>query len=208
MRMLFSDRDWETGKDRGNKIQANPWWEPTSVKKTLDWVRRCTFQQDLKYTARATLEWLQNYNVKVLEWPSQSTDLNSIENLWKDLKIAGHRDFPSNLTELEKICNEKFNRNRHQRCFYTVLCVLREYLCKFDICISFAINLLKCLKTCLYRFEIFNLYLRRQVCLEQILALHFVIMGYCDTFLIPAVTQNVGEVKRYEYYLKALYIVM
>ena len=52
-------------------------------------------------------EWLWDKSLNVLEWPSQSLDLNLIKHLWRDLKIAVQQCSPSNLTELERICREE-----------------------------------------------------------------------------------------------------
>ncbi|KAG2462042.1 TC1A transposase, partial [Polypterus senegalus] len=80
--------------------------------------RRFTFQQDNdpKHTVKIMKEWLHNNSVTVLEWPSQSPDLNPIEHLWRDLKMAVHQRLPSNLTELERICKEEWQRIPKSRC--------------------------------------------------------------------------------------------
>jgi hypothetical protein len=71
--------------------------------------RRFTFQQDNnhKHTAKTKQEWFWDKIQNLLEWPSESLDLNLIEHLWRDLKIAVQQCSPSNLTELERICREE-----------------------------------------------------------------------------------------------------
>ena len=52
--------------------------------------RRFTFQQDNDPKLKQNLSGFKGKHLNVLEWPSQSLDLNPIENMWYDLKIAVH----------------------------------------------------------------------------------------------------------------------
>uniref|UniRef100_A0AAZ3S6E7 Tc1-like transposase DDE domain-containing protein n=1 Tax=Oncorhynchus tshawytscha TaxID=74940 RepID=A0AAZ3S6E7_ONCTS len=55
-------------------------------------------------------------HLNVLEWPSQSPDLNPIENRWYDLNIAVHQRNPSNLKELEQFFLEEWAKIPVARC--------------------------------------------------------------------------------------------
>ena len=93
-------------------------------------------------------EWLRDKSLNILEWPSQSPDLNPIEHLWRELKIAVQQRSQSNLTELERICRGEWEKPPKYRCAKLVASYPRrlsegsEYLCKFEI--SFLYLLLSC----------------------------------------------------------------
>ncbi len=65
---------------------------------------------DPKHTAKATKEWLKTKHIKVLEWSSQSTDLNPIENMWKGLGVRVDNRQPRNLNDLERTYKEEWDK--------------------------------------------------------------------------------------------------
>ncbi len=71
---------------------------------------------DPKHTVKATKEWLKKKHIKVLEWPSQSPDLNPIENLWRELKVRVAKRQPRNLNDLEGICKEEWDKIPPEMC--------------------------------------------------------------------------------------------
>ncbi|KAK3530048.1 hypothetical protein QTP86_010336 [Hemibagrus guttatus] len=77
-----------------------------------------TFQHDNdpNHTAKVVKKWLADKNINVLQWPSQSPNLNPIENLWRELKIRVMARRPSNLKELELIAKDEWAKIPVETC--------------------------------------------------------------------------------------------
>ena len=114
--MFVSGRDWRLVRIVGkmNRAKYREILDENLLQSAQDLRpgRRITFQQDNnpKPTTKIMQEWLRDKSLNVLEGPSQSPDLNPIEHLWRDLKIAVQQHSPSNLTEIERTCREDWEK--------------------------------------------------------------------------------------------------
>lgn len=67
---------------------------------------RFIFQQDNdpKHSSQVVQQWFRENNVRVLQWPAQSPDLNPIENLWEEVERRIRTQmFPNKQSLIDKI---------------------------------------------------------------------------------------------------------
>lgn len=70
------------------------------------------FQQDndRKHTSKLVKEYLLKNKMKVMDWPSQSPDMNPIEHLWAYLKRNVETRCPKSIKELKVVIKEEWEK--------------------------------------------------------------------------------------------------
>ncbi len=86
------------------------------------------FQQDLApaHTAKGTKSWFNDHGVTVLDWPTNSPDLNPIENLWGIVKRKMRDTRPNNADELKDAIKETWASIPPQQCHKLITSMPRQ----------------------------------------------------------------------------------
>jgi hypothetical protein len=78
------------------------------------------FQQDNdpKHTSRRAQIWFEEQEIKLLDWPAQSPDLNPIEHTWGHLKrcLSGYESAPTGVHQLWERVVEQWGKIDEEQC--------------------------------------------------------------------------------------------
>ena len=90
-------------------------------------LKRCDviFQHDNdpKHTSKETMQTLSKLGLEVMQWPSQSPDLNPIEHIWALLKrrlVTNYDCPPSGMVELWRRVEETWNSITKEDCLKVI----------------------------------------------------------------------------------------
>ena len=73
---------------------------------------RWRYQQDNdpKHTSKVAKQFLETEVPETIDWPSNSPDINPIENIWSILKRRVEKRKPSNIHELDQFLHEEWKK--------------------------------------------------------------------------------------------------
>ena len=63
---------------------------------------------DLKHTSHVVKEFIAENRICVMDWPSNSLDLNPIKNMWQIMKDNVEKRMPQNIDELTRFLAEEW----------------------------------------------------------------------------------------------------
>lgn len=86
------------------------------------------FQQDNApaHKSKHSIAFINNQNLKLLDWPANSPDLNPIENIWSVLKNAVEKRSPKTFEELERVAVEEWDKIEQQTIRKTIKSMSRR----------------------------------------------------------------------------------